>query len=215
MRYPTISNSRRNVTPRNEHQACAIDLLLTREVPVKLLLGRGGSGKDYLMTNAAMCLLERGKFKKIVYIRPNVTVGDIPDLGYLKGDMQAKLEWTMGPLIDKFGTKDDLNRLVKSGQIETIPIAFMRGCSFENAIVYVSEGQNLTSAHMKLLVTRVGENSELWINGDCAQTDKRIYKDDNGIRRMQEVLSGCPEFGQIYLPFIERSGVAKLGELFD
>ena len=214
VRYPAISTSRGSITPRNDYQACAIDLLLSRDVPVKLLTGRGGAGKDLLMANAAMQLLEKGKFKKIVYIRPNVTVADVPDIGYLKGDAQSKLEWTLGPLFDKYGDKDGVNRLIKNGSLELVPLIHIRGRSFENSIVYISEGQNLTDALMELLVTRIGEGSELWINGDVAQVDKKVYRENNGIQTMQEVLTGRPEFGQVYLPIIERSKVAKLGELF-
>jgi len=86
VRYPTITHRGVTVCGRNEYQNCAIDLLLARNIPVKLLLGRGGSGKDYLMSSAAMSLIERGKFQKIVYIRPNVTIEGVPDIGYRKGD---------------------------------------------------------------------------------------------------------------------------------
>ena len=214
IRYPSITNSRNTIHSRNEYQACAIDLLLDRNVPVKLLTGKGGAGKDILMANAALMLLEKGKFKKIVYIRPNVTVADVPDIGYLKGDIQSKLEWTLGPLFDKYGNQDDLNRLIKNGSLEMVPLIHIRGRSFENSIVYVSEGQNLTRNLIELLITRIGEGSELWINGDRAQTDRKAFEANNGIEAMQEVLSGRPEFGQINLPIIERSKVAKLGELF-
>ena len=214
IRYPVISTSKGSISPRNEYQACAIDLLLSRDVPVKLLTGRGGAGKDLLMANAAMQLLEKGKFKKIVYIRPNVTVADVPDIGYLKGDTFSKLEWTLGPLFDKYGDKDALNRLIKNNSLELVPLIHIRGRSFENSIVYVSEGQNLTDQLMELLITRIGEGSELWINGDVEQIDRRVFKENNGIQTMQKVLTGRPEFGQIYLPIIERSNVAKLGEFF-
>lgn len=214
VRFPVITTSRNTISPRNEYQACAIDLLLSRDVPVKLLTGRGGAGKDLLMANAALSLLEKGKFKKIVYIRPNVTVADVPDIGYLKGDTFSKLEWTLGPLFDKYGSKEDLLRIIKNGSLELVPLIHIRGRSFENSIVYVTEAQNLTSSVMELLVTRIGEGSELWINGDCAQTDRKVFSADNGIRALQEAVSGREEFGQVYLPLIERSRVAKLGDLF-
>ena len=76
---------------------------MARNIPVKLLTGVGGSGKDILMSTAAMSLVERGKFQKIVYIRPNVTIEGVPDIGYRKGDTFQKLAWTLGPLVDKYG----------------------------------------------------------------------------------------------------------------
>lgn len=215
VRYPVINYNNKTIKARNEYQNCAIDLLLSRDIPVKLLLSPGGGGKDLLMSAAAMSLIEKGKFKKIAYIRPNVGVADVPDTGYLKGDLYNKLSWTLGPLMDKFGGQQAVDTLVKREVIELVPLMHIRGRSFEDTIVYVSEGQNLTTNLMKLIITRIGEHSELWINGDRAQTDRRVYEEDNGIDTMIKVLSGRPEFGQMYMPIIERSKVARLGALFD
>ena len=108
-----------------------------------------------------------------------------------------------------------MDTFIKREVIELVPLMHIRGRSFEDTIVYVSEGQNLTTNLMKLIITRIGEHSELWINGDRAQTDRRVYEEDNGIDTMIKVLSGRPEFGQMYMPIIERSKVARLGALFD
>ena len=215
VRYPIINYNGKTIKARNEYQNCAIDLLLSRDMPVKLLLSPGGGGKDLLMSAAAMQLIEKGKFKKIAYIRPNVGVADVPDTGYLKGDLYNKLSWTLGPLVDKFGGQQVVDMLVKRETIELVPLMHIRGRSFDNTIVYVSEGQNLTANLMKLIITRIGENSELWVNGDRAQTDRIAYEKDNGIDKMIEVLRDRPEFGMMYMPIIERSKVARLGALFD
>jgi PhoH-like ATPase len=95
------------------------------------------------------------------------------------------------------------------------PLLFIRGRSFDNSIVYVTEGQNMTTEIVKLLISRVGEGSSLWINSDNHQTDKQIFTNDNGILKMIEKLKGNPLVSHIYLPITERSSVARLADLLD
>lgn len=216
VQFPVLKNQYiGEVKPRNLEQELFMDMLLDKHPRVKLVQGVYGSGKDYGMFSAALELLERGKFDKIVYVRPNVTVADVPDIGYLSGDVKAKLEWTLAPLYDKVGGKDGIDRLISTGQLESVPLIFIRGRSFENSIVYVSEGQNMTTNIAKLLLGRVGEGSEIWINGDSRQTDKKIYSNDNGIETMIKKLKGNSLFSYVYLPKSERSAVAELANLLD
>ena len=91
----------------------------------------------------------------------------------------------------------------------------IRGRSFDNAIIYISEGQNLTTNVLKSIITRAGDKTELWINGDLAQIDRDLYREHNGILRMAQTFRDNPMFGCMYLPIVERSAVAKLGELLD
>lgn len=171
--------------------------------------------KDFLMSAAALSLVSKNKFDKIVFIRPNVTVKDVPDIGYLSGDANEKLEWTLGPIMDNVGGPDKLKTLVSKGNIEMMPLLFIRGRSFERSIIYVTEGQNMTTEIAKLLIGRVGEGSELWINADTHQVDKKVYADDNGVGCMINKLSGNPLFANVYLPITERSKVANLANLLD
>lgn len=215
--YNVINNKYAGVIikPRNTYQQLAIDLLQNRESKIKLIRGVYGSGKDLLMMHQALSLVEKNKFDSIIFIRPNVTVANVPDIGYLKGDSDEKLEWTLGPLFDKVGGKEGITYLKENGKLETQPLLYIRGRSFENSIVYVTEGQNITSEIAKLIISRIGENSELWINGDTHQTDKKVYEQDNGIIKMIERLSGNHLFGYVYLPLTERSEVANLANLLD
>ena len=167
------------------------------------------------MTGAALEFLDKGAFKKIVFIRPNVTVADVPDIGYLPGDAEDKLAWTLGPIMDKMGSDGRLKTLINKGSFENIPLPYLRGRSFEDSIVYVTEGQNMTTEIAKLVISRVGNGSELWINGDSRQVDRRIYDKNNGLNRMVERLKGNPLFGYIWLPITERSSVANLANLLD
>lgn len=216
VRYPTI-NSRITGTlkPRNIKQKVAMALLQDASVGVKLLRGVYGSGKDYLMLSQALHDIEVGKFQKLVFIRPNVSIKDVPDIGYLKGDAYEKLSWTLGPFYDKVGGAEGVEYLIAQGELELVPLPFIRGRSFENSIVYVCEGQNITSEIAKLLISRVGEGSELWINADTHQTDNKIYDRDNGIIKMIDRLKDDPLFGMVYLDKTERGPIANLANKLD
>lgn len=216
VRYPTI-NSRITGTlkPRNIKQKIAMALLQDAAVGVKLLRGVYGSGKDYLMLSQALHDIEIGKFQKLVFIRPNVSIKDVPDIGYLKGDAYEKLSWTLGPFYDKVGGAEGVEYLIAQGELELVPLPFIRGRSFENSIVYVCEGQNITSEIAKLLISRVGEGSELWINADTHQTDNKIYDRDNGIIKMIDRLKDDPLFGMVYLDKTERGPIANLANKLD
>jgi len=74
-----------------------------------------------------------------VYIRPNVTVANVPDIGYLKGSLEEKLEWTLAPLYDKVGGRDGVEMLIDRSQLEMVPLLHIRGRSFENSLIYVCE----------------------------------------------------------------------------
>lgn len=214
--FPTIGNRYENsIKPRNPEQRCAIDLLKDFDIKVKILRGVYGSGKDFLMFNEALSRLEKGATKKIIFTRPHVSVGGLPEVGFLPGDLDQKLGWTLGPLLDKVGGEEGLNYLIDSGQLQMIPLNYIRGRSFEDSIIYMTEGQNMTSEIAKLLLGRVGEGSELWINADTHQVDKRLYAQDNGVNRMVEKLSGNKLFGYVYLPQTERSEVARMADLLD
>lgn len=214
--FPTIGNRYETaIKPRNSEQRCAMDLLKDFDIKVKILRGVYGSGKDFLMFNEALSRLEKGATKKIIFTRPHVSVGGLPEVGFLPGDLDQKLGWTLGPLLDKVGGEEGLNYLIDSGQLQMIPLNYIRGRSFENSIIYMTEGQNMTSEIAKLLLGRVGEGSELWINADTHQVDKRLYAQDNGVNRMVEKLSGNKLFGYVYLPQTERSEVARMADLLD
>lgn len=193
----------------------AFDLFKNTSIKVKLIKGVYGSGKDYIMFHAALELIEKGLYEKIIYIRPNITVKGLPDIGALPGTAEEKLSWTLGPLIDKVGGDEGIETLFEKGTLEVIPLLYIRGRSFNNSIIYVSEGQNMTTEIAKLILGRVGNNSELWINGDTHQTDKELFDKDNGLNIMVEKLQGQSLFGYMFLPKTERSDVANLANLMD
>mgnify|MGYP002869098857 CR=1 FL=1 len=115
-------------------------MLLDPQSKVKVLKGVYGSGKDALMLSAALELIEKGKFAHIIYIRPNIIVRDLPDIGALPGTADEKLCWTLGPFIDKLGGIEGVQVLIQDKILEVVPLIYIRGRSFENSIIYVSEG---------------------------------------------------------------------------
>lgn len=214
VRYQTLDNAYiGKIKPRNTQQELTIDLLLDPETKIKVIKGVYGSGKDYLMLSAALQLIEKGKFEKIVFVRPNVSVRGLPDIGALPGTADEKLSWTLAPLWDKVGGEEGVSMMLHNKILESVPLLFIRGRSFENSIIYVTEGQNMTTEIAKLIIGRIGEGSELWINADTSQTDKKIFDEDNGVTKMINRLSGNPLFGYVYMPKTERSSVAELATL--
>lgn len=211
--YSFIHGFEETIKPRNTEQELALHLLQDPLTKIKLITGVAGSGKDYLMFNQARYLVGKGKFNKIAFCRPNVPVGDVPDIGFLPSGVNEKLAWTMAPLYDKVGGESHLKGLLEDGTIELIPLLFIRGRSFENSIMYITEGQNMTPETLALIVSRLGAGSELWINADTDQIDKKVYKENNGVKRMIERFSGQPLFGYVELKETERSEVAKLAKL--
>ena len=214
--YQTLKNNYLGqIKQRNDQQELTIDLLLDPDTKIKVIKGVYGSGKDYLMLSAALQLIEKGKFDKIVFVRPNVSVRGLPDIGALPGTADEKLSWTLAPLWDKVGGEEGVAMMLHNKILESVPLLFIRGRSFENSIIYVTEGQNMTTEIAKLVIGRIGEGSELWINADTHQTDKKMFDEDNGVNKMIDKLSGNPLFGYMYMPKTERSSVAELATLLD
>lgn len=203
------------VKPRNPQQELVVDLLLDPDAKIKVVKGVYGSGKDYLMLSAALQLVEKGKFDKIVFVRPNVSVRGLPDIGALPGTADEKLSWTLAPLWDKVGGEEGVAMMLDKKILESVPLLFIRGRSFEKSIIYMTEGQNMTTEIAKLVIGRIGESSELWINADTHQTDKKMFDEDNGVTKMIDRLSGNKLFGYVYMPKTERSSVAELATLLD
>ena len=214
LRYKEIRNDflGQTIRPLNIEQKMAFDLLQNPNVPVKLLTGVPGSGKDFLMFLHAWDLVQKGKKDKIIFVRNLVPFKDAPEIGFLEGSLQKKIEWGLGPIASILG-EEGLKVAEENGSIEAVNLGFIRGMSWDNVILYVSEGQNITGGGYKLLVSRCGKNSELWINGDTLQTDGKKFESNNGIERMLGAWSGNKLFGTVKMIKTERSQVAELASL--
>ena len=104
---------------------------------------------------------------------------------------------------------------INNGQVEVAHLGFIRGRDYKNAIIMVSEAENLTKEHVQLLLGRVGEGSMLWLDGDLKQTDEAVFENNSGMRKAIQCLAGNPHFGYVYLNKTERSETAQLADMLD
>lgn len=203
------------IKPRNPQQACLFDMLKDKTSKIKLVTGRFGSGKTIAMATAALELIERGKFDKIVWVRNNVGVKDAPEIGYLPGTEIDKLMPYVMPLADHAGGEEGIKKMLENGTLEVIPLGHLRGRSLRNSIVFCSECENLTRQHLQLLMGRIDEGSQLWLDGDTKQRDRQIFEKSAGLERLVERLAGNKLFAHVHLEKSERSEVAALADLLD
>lgn len=203
------------VKPRNNSQVLSFDMLQNKDETIKILSGRWGSGKDYLMISNALELIKQGKYDRLVYIRNAIGISDAQEIGFLPGSMDEKLAPFTAALADHLGGQQGLEFQMLQGNIMIEHLGFIRGRTYLNSIVYVSEAENLTKNHVQLLISRIGEGSTLWMNGDFKQTDSPIFRMNNGLLSAINCLKGHPKFGFVKLNKTERSETAELAELLD
>lgn len=135
-------------------------------------IGPAGTGKTYLAVAVAASLLKRGQVKRIVLARPAVEAGE--RLGFLPGDMQAKVNPYLRPLFDALHDMMDfeqVKRFMVNDVIEVIPLAFMRGRTLNDSVIILDEAQNTTAAQMLMFLTRLGSDSKMIVTGDVTQVD--------------------------------------------
>jgi len=140
--------------------------------PITFGLGPAGTGKTYLAVAMAVEALLANKVKRIVLTRPAVEAGE--KLGFLPGDLQAKIDPYLRPLYDALFDMlpaERAERLMEQGTIEVAPLAFMRGRTLNDAFIILDEAQNTTGEQMKMFLTRMGFNSKVVVTGDTTQTD--------------------------------------------
>lgn len=168
------------ILPRNDRQAAYIDALKNSEQVI--VTGPAGTGKTYISASWAASQYNIKSIDKIIITRPHIPVGK--DIGYLPGSLEEKvLPWAM-PVIDVLILhlgKGVVETAIKNGNIEIVPLALIRGRSFDNAIVLVDEAQNLTVPEMKAMLTRVGEGSQIILDGDVEQAD---IKEQSGLSKI-------------------------------
>ena len=203
------------IKPRNIQQKLGIDMLYDTDTTIKILTGKFGTGKDLLMSSAAIDLIEKGYFDKLVYVRNNIEVKNSKPIGHLPGSSNEKLLPFAMCLADHVGGVDGLSYMIEKGIVEVVHLGFIRGRDIKNSIILCSEAENLTKEHIQLLIGRVGEGSSLWINGDFKQTDLAIFERNNGLMIAIDRLKGHPRFGYVKLIKTERSETAAMADLLD
>lgn len=179
---------RKIIQPKSNGQAEYMQAMLDNEIVVGI--GPAGTGKTYLAVAAAVDALARKRVRRIVLARPAVEAGE--SLGFLPGDMQAKVDPYLRPLYDAL---DDLMppervaRALETRVIEIAPLAYMRGRTLADAFVILDEAQNATNAQMKMFLTRLGLNSRAVITGDKTQIDLP-KREESGLLQVERILQG-------------------------
>ena len=168
------------LVPRTEKQREFLAALKSsRQV---FVLGPAGTGKTYVTATYAADLYVTKQIDKIVITRPHVAVGK--ELGFLKGDLTEKtMPWALPVLdvLEKHLGKGAVETGIKNNNIEMAPLALMRGRSFDDGFIIVDETQNITTHELKMLLTRVGENTTIVLNGDVQQSD---LKEADGLSKV-------------------------------
>jgi phosphate starvation-inducible PhoH-like protein len=174
-----------HLLPKTLNQETYINLLTDPDKLIVFATGPAGTGKTMLAMLAGIKALKAGEINKIVLTRPAVGVDDEKH-GFLPGDLNAKMEpWTR-PLFDvmeEYYDKKDIARMIDDGTIEISPLAYMRGRTFKHAWIIADEMQNATPNQMKMLLTRIGEQSKMVVTGDTRQADRK--DPDNGLLDFQ------------------------------
>ncbi|MFH1740514.1 MAG: PhoH family protein [bacterium] len=153
-------------------------------------IGPAGTGKTYLAVAAAVSYLERREVRRIILARPAVEAGE--SLGFLPGDLQAKIDPYLRPLYDALYDMmdaDTVRRYVDQGVVEIAPLAYMRGRTLNSSFVILDEGQNTTSEQMKMFLTRLGIQSKAVITGDITQIDLPFNR-RSGLVEICDILNG-------------------------
>ncbi len=187
-----VLGGRRQVRAKTAGQKRYVDAILQH--PVTFGIGPAGSGKSYLAVAAAVAALQAREVKRIVLTRPAVEAGE--RLGFLPGDLMAKVDPYLRPLYDALGDMLDpeqVIRMTERGAIEVAPLAYMRGRTLHDAFIILDEAQNTTSEQMKMFLTRLGFGSKMVITGDVTQIDVPGGRATSGLLTAQRVLEGVDE----------------------
>lgn len=165
-----VFNPARKVRPRTPGQVRYVNAI--RDHELVLAIGPAGTGKTYLAVATAIAALRQERIRKIVLVRPAVEAGE--NLGFLPGDLRAKINPYLRPLLDSLADMIDyeqLKRYLETDVIEVVPLAYMRGRTLNEAFIILDEAQNATVSQMKMFLTRMGQGSKIVVSGDATQVD--------------------------------------------
>lgn len=181
-----LSYRKRSITPKSIAQKNYLESIRAHDIVFGI--GPAGTGKTYLAMAAAVAALTEKEVDRIILVRPAVEAGE--KLGFLPGDMMAKVDPYLRPLYDALHDMMDIERvekLIERGTIEVAPLAFMRGRTLNDSFVIMDEAQNTTREQMKMFLTRLGFSSKAVITGDITQIDLPLAR-SSGLVEAQKVL---------------------------
>ncbi|MGH7702120.1 MAG: PhoH family protein [Gemmatimonadales bacterium] len=188
---------RRVIVPKTQGQREYLEAIAAHDIVVGI--GPAGTGKTYLAVAKAVEALARKRVKRIILARPAVEAGE--SLGFLPGDMQAKVDPYLRPLYDALEDMmphDRVQRALETRTIEIAPLAYMRGRTLADAFIILDEAQNATGAQMKMFLTRLGVNSHTVVTGDKTQIDLPS-REESGLIHIERVLPGIDGIAFSYL----------------
>jgi phosphate starvation-inducible PhoH-like protein len=192
-----LSGVRRVVTPKTAGQRAYVQAIYDHDIVIGI--GPAGTGKTYLAVAVAVDMLQKKRVKRIILARPAVEAGE--RLGFLPGDLQAKVDPYLRPLYDALEDMlpaERMQRALEARTIEIAPLAYMRGRTLSDAFVILDEAQNTTGMQMKMLLTRLGANSRAVITADKTQVDLATHE-ESGIVQVERVLPGIDGIAFCYL----------------
>ncbi|MDX6570050.1 MAG: phosphate starvation-inducible protein PhoH, partial [Gaiellales bacterium] len=181
----------KKIAPKTLNQKRYVDAI--RRATVTFGIGPAGTGKTYLAMALAVAALVDREVSRIILTRPAVEAGE--HLGFLPGDMQAKVDPYLRPLFDAVYDMLDADRLqtsLEKGLIEVAPLAFMRGRTLNDSFIILDEAQNTTPEQMQMFLTRLGFNSKMVVTGDVTQTDLKGGQ-RSGLVDVDQLLRGIPD----------------------
>ncbi len=188
---------RRAIAPKTQGQREYAQAIATADIVIGI--GPAGTGKTYLAVAKAVEALARKRVKRIILARPAVEAGE--SLGFLPGDLQAKVDPYLRPLYDALEDMMPLERVhraLEQRTIEIAPLAYMRGRTLNDAFIILDEAQNATGAQMKMFLTRLGVNSKVVVTGDKTQVDLP-KREDSGLIQIERILLGIEGISFCYL----------------
>ena len=160
--------------PKNDSQYNYLNMIKNKNKKIVIATGPAGTGKTLFATEQGIKNFIINKYDKIIFTRPSVTVDE--DMGYLPGTLEEKMAPWVRPIYDimhNFFTAKEITNMMEEKYIEIAPLGFMRGRTFKNSWIIADEMQNSTISQMKMLLTRLGENSRIIITGDLEQYDRQ------------------------------------------
>lgn len=207
------TNLGERIKPRNLEQKMYLDLLQNKDIPVKLCIGKFGTGKSMLALSYALNEVLTGRFDKILFVKNNLEVKGAGKLGTLPGGEIEKMAPWLRQLEDHLGPQT-YEEMIDEGKIEPAHLSSIRGRDLKNCIILVDEAENLLTSNIQLLLGRIASNAEIIFCADVKQCD---YKDEkmSGIPKLIEKLKGNKLFGMVKLIKTERSAVAALADYLD
>jgi phosphate starvation-inducible PhoH-like protein len=191
----------------NEEQKLAKQVILENKVTV--LKGQAGSGKSLVAAQVALDLLFKKEVEKVILTRPAVNAGE--ELGFMPGDKDAKLAPYTAAIYDnmfRLYSKEKIEKEVLEGNIEVIPLAFMRGRNFTNCCVVVDEAQNISHQQTELLLGRLCQGSKMILCGDTAQIDLKDRK-SSGFKFICDNFNTVPGFCVVTLKTNHRDPIVE------